>query len=247
MSANVMPRRGASILVLAVTLTAVAGATDVASFTRLGGVFASVMTGNLTLLGLATARASASLATHILVALGGYVVGVALGTGAGRWSSRGAPWPTSVTVVLLLELIAYAGLAAGWELTGTSPGGGVQFALLGAATFAMGLRATALRRFDATLSTTYLTGTLTASIASLITTRNGRQNRLNVSVLIAHAAGATAAGLLLLTAPAAVPALPLAALVAVIASQSRSTASSLARRAPTAAGATVTQLELRYE
>ena len=245
MSANAQPRRGASVLVLAVTLTVVAGATDVASFTRLGGAFASVMTGNLTLLGLATARASASLATHILVALAGYIVGVGLGTRAGRWSSRGARWETPVTVVLLLELVAYAGLAAGWELTGSAPAGGVQFALVAAATFAMGLQATALRQFDTRLSTTYLTGTLTASIASLITTRNGRQNRLNISVLIAHAAGATAAGLLLLTAPAAVPALPLVALAAVIASQSRSTATSLARRAPTGAGAT--QLELRYE
>ena len=203
------------------------------------------MTGNLTLLGLATARASATLATHILVALAGYIVGVAHGTRAGQWSSRGALRATSVTVVLLLELVAYAGLAVGWELTGSSPGGGVQFALLADATFAMGLQATALRRFDATLSTTYLTGTLTASIASLITTRNGRQNRLNISVLIAHAAGATAAGLLLLTAPAAVPALPLATLLAVVASQSRSTASSLARRTP--AGPVATQLELRYE
>ncbi len=247
MSAIAKPRRGTSVLVLAVTLTVVAGATDVASFTRLGGAFASVMTGNLTLLGLATARASGSLATHILVALAGYILGVALGTRAGQWSSRGALWATAVTVVLLLELVAYAGLAVGWELTGSSPSGGVQFALLADATFAMGMQATALRRFDATLSTTYLTGTLTASIASLITTRNGRQNRLDISVLIAHAAGATAAGLLLLTAPAAVPALPLAALVAVIASQSRSTASSLAGRAHAGAGATATQLELRYE
>jgi uncharacterized membrane protein len=52
MSANRNAQRGVPLLVLALALTVVAGATDVAAFTRLGGVFASVMTGNLTLLGL---------------------------------------------------------------------------------------------------------------------------------------------------------------------------------------------------
>jgi uncharacterized membrane protein YoaK (UPF0700 family) len=71
-------RRGVPLVVLALALTVVAGATDVASFTRLGQVFASVMTGNLALLALAAARASSELAAHIVVAITGYVAGVAL-------------------------------------------------------------------------------------------------------------------------------------------------------------------------
>jgi hypothetical protein len=72
-------RDATAITVLAVTLTLGTGATDVASFTRLGDVFTSVMTGNLVLLGLAVGRLSGSLATHAVVALAGYLVGAAAG------------------------------------------------------------------------------------------------------------------------------------------------------------------------
>ncbi len=70
-------------------LTFASGATDVISFTRLGGVFTSVMTGNIVLLGLAVARASVSLATHTLTSIAGYIAGVAVST----WIARGLPGP----------------------------------------------------------------------------------------------------------------------------------------------------------
>jgi uncharacterized membrane protein YoaK (UPF0700 family) len=47
---------------IAIALTFGSGANDVASFTRLGGVFTSVMTGNIVLWGLSAAERSASLA-----------------------------------------------------------------------------------------------------------------------------------------------------------------------------------------
>ena len=53
---------------------------DVASFTRLGNVFASVMTGNIVLWRLGMARLSLPLASHATVAIAGYVVGVAGGS-----------------------------------------------------------------------------------------------------------------------------------------------------------------------
>ena len=65
--------------VVAVVLTFASGASDVASFTRLGNVFSSVMTGNITLFGLSVARGSGSLAAHTTVAFAGYVVGVVVG------------------------------------------------------------------------------------------------------------------------------------------------------------------------
>lgn len=49
-------RRNVPLTALAAALTFGAGAIDIASFTRLGGVFSSVMTGNLVLLGLAAAH-----------------------------------------------------------------------------------------------------------------------------------------------------------------------------------------------
>ena len=48
---------------------------DVACFTRLGGVFASVMTGNIVLAGLSIARGSVSLLLHALTTFCGYVAG----------------------------------------------------------------------------------------------------------------------------------------------------------------------------
>ena len=57
-----------------------------ASFTRLGSVFTSVMTGNIVLWGLAVARGSLTLASHTAVAIGGYIAGVAVGT----WVAHGA-------------------------------------------------------------------------------------------------------------------------------------------------------------
>jgi uncharacterized membrane protein YoaK (UPF0700 family) len=53
---------------------------DITSFTRLGTVFSSVMTGNLVLLGLAVERASGELASHTAPAFAGYILGVALGS-----------------------------------------------------------------------------------------------------------------------------------------------------------------------
>jgi uncharacterized membrane protein YoaK (UPF0700 family) len=216
MSANRNAQRGVPLLVLALALTVVAGATDVAAFTRLGGVFASVMTGNLTLLGLAAARASGQLAVHLGVAFAGDVAGVALGSRIGLRSGGNALWPASVTVILLIELIMYGALTVGWEATGSSPGGTGQFVLLAAATVAMGLQAAAVRHLNMSLSTTYLTGTLTAAVASLVTGGNSRDNRLNIGVLIAHASGAAAAGGLILSVPAVLPALPVAVLTGVI-------------------------------
>ena len=56
---------------IAIALTFGSGATDVASFTRLGGVFTSVMTGNIVLWGLSAAERSVSLFSHTAVSIAG--------------------------------------------------------------------------------------------------------------------------------------------------------------------------------
>ena len=73
------------LTLIAIALTFGSGANDVASFTRLGGVFTSVMTGNIVLWGLAVARGSLSLASHTAVSIAGYIIGVATGT----WIAHG--------------------------------------------------------------------------------------------------------------------------------------------------------------
>jgi uncharacterized membrane protein YoaK (UPF0700 family) len=74
------------LTLIAIALTFGSGATDVSAFTRLGGVFTSVMTGNIVFFGLAAAEQSVSLATHTTVAIAGYIAGVAVAS----WVLHGA-------------------------------------------------------------------------------------------------------------------------------------------------------------
>jgi uncharacterized membrane protein YoaK (UPF0700 family) len=213
------PRRNVPLTVLAAALTFGTGAMDVASVTRLGGVFSSVMTGNLVLLGLAAARTSGELAAHTALAFAGYVTGAALGTWiAGPPRPREQTWPVAVTLALVVELAVMGVFSAGWELTGAQPTGGPQLALLAVATLGMGLQSAAVRGLGATVSTTYLTGTLTGVVASLVAKQPSRHfDHRSVAVLTAVAVGAAVGGVLIVTAPAVLPALPLATLTVVIA------------------------------
>ncbi len=220
MSGNPNARSGVPLILLASALAFASGAADLTSFTRLGGVFASVMTGNLILLGLAITRASATLAAHTAVAFGGYIAGAALGSRIGTGSGNEDEdelWPPAVTVTLLAELLAFAGFTVGWELSGSHPAGAAQLCLLAVAALAMGLQSAAMRGVGTPLSTTYLTGTLTGAVAEIVTAgRRGKGIGRSAAVLAAAAAGAAAGGGVLIVAPAALPVLPAGAIAIVI-------------------------------
>jgi uncharacterized membrane protein YoaK (UPF0700 family) len=219
---NTRPRHQIMTLI-AIALTFGSGATDVASFTRLGGVFTSVMTGNIVLWGLSAAERSVSLAAHTAVSIAGYIVGVAGGT----WVAHGfrasaaeepagrAVLPAHVSWALFTELVLLAGLTAGWEITGTQPAGWAQFALLAVTAAAMGVQASAVNEMGlAHVSTTFLTGTLTGLVSSLVSPgKETADSPRRFGVLIGLAAGAGLCGLLVATAAAVVPLLPLAALI----------------------------------
>jgi uncharacterized membrane protein YoaK (UPF0700 family) len=78
--------------VLATLLAGTSGALDALGFLALGGVFASVMTGNLVLLGLGAGTRNGGLAVHAVVAIGGYSLGVAIG--AARPGARRSRTPS---------------------------------------------------------------------------------------------------------------------------------------------------------
>ena len=227
------PRQQATTLI-AIALTFGSGAMDVASFTRLGNVFASVMTGNIVLCGLAIAHGSASLIAHTATAFAGYVAGVAGGTriawyhatgsGTERGPARGeGAWAPHVRATLIAELALLIGFLTGWEIAGADPAGGAQYWLLAIATAAMGMQASAVINMGLTdVSTTYLTGTLTGLVRSLASPRRDKRGRgkreglIRPGVLAGLLAGALLSGLLVKTAPAGVPALPAAALLTVV-------------------------------
>lgn len=216
------------LTLIAIALTFGSGANDVASFTRLGGVFTSVMTGNIVLWGLSAAQRSVALASHTAVSIAGYITGVAGGTwvahgfkksaGAAQDAGRDSVLPGHVNWALLTELVLLAGVTAGWEITGARPAGWQQFTLLAATAAAMGIQSSAVTEMGlAHVSTTFLTGTLTGLVSSLVSPgKDTPHGRRRLGVLAGLAAGAGLCGLFIATVPDAVPALPLTALIATL-------------------------------
>jgi uncharacterized membrane protein YoaK (UPF0700 family) len=215
------------LTLIAIALTFASGAADVASFTRLGAVFTSVMTGNIVLWGLAVARGSLTLASHTAVSIAGYIAGVAGGTWIAHGvknaevsgeDSPGRVLPVHVIWVLVAELTLLAGFTVGWEVSGAAPAGWAQFVLLATLAAAMGMQSSAVKDMGLTeVSTTYLTGTLTGLVSSLVSPGQDTPHGLRrFGVLIGLVAGASLCGLLVATAADGVPALPLAALITTI-------------------------------
>ena len=191
---------------LVVLLTLTTGAVDVTSFLALGNVFSSVVTGDLVLLGAAAGTGRSALAVHSGVALAGYLAGVLAGAplAARRHHHATGTWPPSVTITLAVELVILVAFAVGWELAGTHPSGGGQLALVAVLAAAMGLQAAAVRRLGQ-MSTTYLTSTLTALIAGLVTGSKPDGMARSLGVLATLILGAIAASVLLEEARAWLP------------------------------------------
>lgn len=200
---------------LAMMLAFGTGAVDVTCFTRLGAVFASVITGNVVLLGLSATRGSPDLLTHTALSIGGYVTGAACGARIAprEESPHRVPAPRAV-VALLVEILVLLVFTAGWEAAGVRPAGAAQFVLLALAAVAMGLQSAAARSIGTPLATTYLTGALTAAVAALTTGRLADVDRRNLASLAAAALGAAAGGGILAAVPRLLPFVPLVALVA---------------------------------
>lgn len=192
---------------LVVLLTLTTGATDVATFMRLGQVFASVMTGNLVLLGLGIGRSISGLAQHAGIAIGGYVVGAALGTAVTHWGrTYGLSSSRRTALSLSLELALLGAFTGGWEVTGGRPAGADVLVLLALATVGMGIQsATVMRLGVPGLSTTYLTGTLTSVVSSVVTRTFEPGFARSAAVLAAIAFGAGVGAALVASAPAAAP------------------------------------------
>ena len=209
-------RHGAIRDGLLVLLTLTTGAVDASCFLHLGNVFSSVITGNLVLLGVAAATQSASLAIHSGVALAGYSAGVLIGAPiATRRARGGETWPLSVSVTLVAEFCVLAAFSVGWELTGGRPGSTAQVLLIAALAVAMGIQSAAVRQLGG-MSTTYLTGTLTAVVTELVTRDRGPGFARSVGVLAAIVSGAVVGGLVAEHAPAWLPAAIMTPLAVVV-------------------------------
>jgi len=181
---------------LVVALTFATGATDAIGVTRLGNVFASVMTGNFVFLGLSVGERSAAVAVHSLVAIFAFMIGAYVGSRiAGHRPANGPIWPAGVTRALALEAAVMAALAVGWEATAGHPTGILQILMLAAAAYCMGSQSGAVTGLGVSgLSSTYMTGTFTVLLSTLAVKH--QIDRRSAAILLAIIVGAAVGGVL---------------------------------------------------
>lgn len=216
---------------LVVVLTFVTGSADAMGFLALGGAFSSVMTGNMVLLGLSVGRADAELALTSAAAIGSFVVGVLVGAHlAGVPEKRDPVWPRAVNRALLLEAAVFVVFTVVWELTGPSRSANLQLGLLMMSATALGIQSSAIQRFGVPgLSSTYLTGTLTALIGA-VAARSPRTVLLpKAEILLALITGACVGAVVSGHLPLLAPVLLLVPLLGVILFSSRLSSSAAQR------------------
>ncbi|MER6617704.1 YoaK family protein [Streptomyces xantholiticus] len=204
-----------------ILLTLVSGALNAISFMALGGVFVSVMTANLALVGIAVGGFDLRLAGNSVVALVGYVAGVLLG--ARVWERCERSRRSGPRTLLIGELVLLCAVLTGWLVTDGGPPSPLQIVLLGAAALAMGCQGAMIRGAGPPgLSTTYMTGLLTALLTDVLAGRRPDWNK--AALLAAIPVGAALGALVVVTARAGALLLPVVLLAAALVLTTRATA-----------------------
>jgi len=206
-----------------VVLTFVTGCADAMGFLSLGGAFSSVMTGNMVLLGLSVGRADLSLGLTSAAAIASFVVGALVGAHvAGVPDERDSVWPRRVNVALTLEIAVFCSFLVVWEATIGDRSRHLELGLLMLSATALGVQSSAIQRFGVSgLSSTYLTGTLTALIGAFAA-RSPRSSVLpKAQVLLALMTGAAVGAVVTAHLPSLAPALLVVPLGVVIALSAR--------------------------
>lgn len=170
--AAIVPPRVRQRSVMVVFLLCLAtGSVDAVCFLALGEAFASVMTGNLVLVGIATGTADARLALYCGASILAYGVGCVL---AGRFvralrdrDDRARFWPDPVRVCLIIESAMLATVAIIWAALPSAPAGWGRLAFLCACSLSMAIQSVAVRNLGVNVSTTYMTGAFTALLEAL--------------------------------------------------------------------------------
>jgi uncharacterized membrane protein YoaK (UPF0700 family) len=213
-----MRAKHALLLVLLGSLT---GVCDATAFVRLGNVFASVITGNLVVLGVSAARGNGADLVNAVCALGGYALGALAAAPAARVAAQRAgqddepgTWPRLMRARLAAEAGLLVIFAILWELQ-PQPGRGVRLAMLVLLACAMGVQSVAVRRLGS-VSTTYLTGTLTSLLEAVRSRQWSADRSRDLAILIAVVAGAAFALAVIDHARAALPAVQLGLLAIVL-------------------------------
>ena len=202
----------------------VGGSLDAISYLALGHVFTANMTGNTVLLAMAVGAGNMQRALRSLLAVVGFVLGVAVGTGLLR--RRGTGWSPQVNRVLLLEaaLLGVALVAFAWNRHTALPSPWTHglIVLFG---MAMGMQSAAVRQVHlAGVWTTFITGTLTEWVAGLVERTPPKElpvGRVQAAVYATYGLAALVTALLQPRWPSLAVALPWLVLLGVIACGAR--------------------------
>lgn len=179
-----------------VFMTLAAGAMDAVAFLALGGVFTANMTGNLILVALVGGEDWEIRALRAGLACVVFAIGLYAGFRMPALGRGGERWPLAVTHLLWADLALQTAFLVGWILCGAAPGPPLTLVFIAMASCAMGIQAAAAHRVSiAGITTTFVTGTLTALAESLVS-RNGDVAHRAVIVL-ALVCGALCSSLLL--------------------------------------------------
>jgi uncharacterized membrane protein YoaK (UPF0700 family) len=191
-----------------------AGSVDIISFAKLGGIFASAMTGNLALLGLYVARGSIFSAFGALIALIGFIAGVSTGT----LLTRDRLNQKAITILLAAQTILLFAVAILWFIISHRNGNLSADLLILILAIAMGLQAVAGKKINlSSIPTIVFTSTLTnivISVTDLLARGKfslSSDTKRQMASFCAYFAGAVMAGLLSFFDFSIVIVLPLAA------------------------------------
>lgn len=194
---------------LLVALTFSAGAANSLGYLALGEVFTANMTGNIVLLGVAAGRGGDVVGPA--TALASYIVGVlAAGLLLGRTADQQA-WTPRVTAALAVEALLQAGFLVAWLVLDAEPPLAWLLGLIAMSGLGMGLQSAGVRALAASgVSTTYVTGTMTALLSEVVTLSGSPAGwARRAAVVLALVAGAVVMSLLLVRMRTYAPILPL--------------------------------------
>ena len=180
-------------------------------------VFTAVMTGNIVLLGLAIGQGAFRNALRSLVALAAYAGGVLAAARLVGATPRDSVWSAYATRALAIEWALHAAFFGGWILTDARPDGLAAASLIAVSGVAMGIQAATARTLAPSMSTTYVTGTLTALVSELSALGAlGPDARRRAAIVVALGLGAVCGALVLVSAAVFAPALPVIVVGAVV-------------------------------
>jgi uncharacterized membrane protein YoaK (UPF0700 family) len=189
-----------------------AGAVDIISFAKLGGVFASAMTGNLAFLGLYIARLSFASAIGSAIALLGFVAGAAVGHLLTRGKDRGV----SLQTLLSIETALLAAACILWLPTRHANGSLAADALIALLSVSMGLQSIVGKKINlSNIPTVVFTSTLTNLVIGITDTIVYKKSELpadtkrQIKSFLLYFAGALCAGFLVFLNLELLVALPL--------------------------------------